>query len=293
MRRMTCETCNGRLVRQEDGSLKCAFCGNTYSDPLYELPNNAENIGYNFERGRIRAHDERYRPRNNYSGNTSNPSSNLGLLFWLGAIALAFIVIPFFLSLLFNNAGQSSSRGTRRGIPTPTTYTTSYETFEALEETNPAPSEVSLEDMTPYTWTTNAPNTSNPFWFLDDYEDVFGTNYDKQMMLESYNCQYGNNSTSYRLFGEYSTFTFVSGASGFSRGYNTDYTGGSITIIGDGRILYIRQGMSSISESEEVSLNIRGVDNLTIEMSGDYQTEISLIGFSSFSPALFNPILHR
>lgn len=193
-------------------------------------------------------------------------------LFAMGLILTSIFILWFSVR---NNWAITSA------TPNSDTITSSIDTSSSVRttDTSYAPVEKSLLSLTPW---TNMPFIEANYIM----EDIFGTQYD--------NCIYsmeeksdGKGYCTYRLNYEYTNLQFISGIVSYGRG---DPGTATIRVLGDGEELYSRE-LTCESESVEVILNVSGVKDLTIELYGVSEPEVSLRGSTSLYPALFNPTL--
>lgn len=141
------------------------------------------------------------------------------------------------------------------------------------------PQETSLLSLTPY--------TGNPFTEAEyPMEDVFSTTFDYCIYsnLERSN---GTHYASYRVNGQYSTFVFWSGIVSYGRG---DPGTASIKVYGDNDVIYERD-LACDSSTQYVELDISDYADLTLELYGYSESELSLRGSTALWPAIFEPTL--
>lgn len=190
--------------------------------------------------------------------------------------AMGSILTIFILWYSVRNNGEITST-----TPNSDTITSSVDTSSSIStlDTSYAPVEKSLLSLTPW--------TKMPFVEANySMEDIFGTQYDNCIYCRTEKSD-GNGYCTYRLNYEYTNFQFISGIVSYGRG---DPGTATIRVLGDGEELYSRE-LTCESDSIEVKLKVSDVKDLTIELYGVSEPEVSLRGSTSLYPALFNPTL--
>lgn len=114
--------------------------------------------------------------------------------------------------------------------------------------------QVRLCDLHPYTYTNGG-----LFW-LSNRSDILGNRYEWSFLIYS-----SKTSSTWDIGGKYSTLSATVGIDYGSRGKK--YTG-YIRIYGDDRMLFEAKDIASDTKSYPIEVDIRGVTDLKIEMSG-------------------------
>lgn len=115
---------------------------------------------------------------------------------------------------------------------------------------------VSIFDLEPYT-------TNGRFQRVENFSDNMGNVYSQAFTTHII---YSQKSQTYDISGKYNTLTFTI-ASGAT--YSSD-SKGTVRIIGDGRVLWERNDLTLDMKPENISVNVTGVTDLTIEIDDEY-----------------------
>ena len=115
---------------------------------------------------------------------------------------------------------------------------------------------VSLADIEPYYQTTWFPSVSR------EVKDNFGNVYDWAFIVGGA----FSDSATYSVKKNYTTLSATVAVP--NGNYSADMNG-TVTISGDGRILWQKTGIDALTKPESFTVDISGVEDLTIELSGD------------------------
>jgi len=251
-----CPNCGGSLFIDPINRATCQYCGSHFI----------------WEGGRLKTDVPNYHNTSTYS----NPVKSYSWVPFVIAVSIGLIGIATINSIADT---QSTTGTTESSIIQTEDHSTDSDTPVEL-------SMCYLTSLTPYTYSTNG------FPFYDIYngeEDIFGNSYTTgfEGHLDPVD---GEASITYRLRGEYSRLDFYLAVPASCR---AEPGSGIIRVYSDNTLIFDRSDITSDSETELVSLDITGTTNLTIEMYGYKEPEISIIGFAAMWPMMADPILYR
>ena len=267
-----CPNCGSAVsFDKEQKFAVCNSCGSRLilDDNLVHLVvDDAERIGYDFERGRQRAQNQYYsRP---ITVQPSAKKNDNGLV-----IVVVVLVVIFVPALLFSciAATSSSSRSTRsrNGSEARSNQTVVEEEFE----------DVSLLSLSAF---THSPSDCY-YPFAEEYNryDIDGNKYDESIRAfmgpPNYNEEY---SISYDLDGEYNSFTFTVALPESVSNVANDAIG-TVRVYGDNSLLYQYENILAGSHPSDERINVSGVQTLRIEM----------YAFNDYSIMICDPVLHN
>lgn len=168
-----------------------------------------------------------------------------------------------------NNGGEENDSG-----PEGTGSTRPIETTEFV------PNEVLLVNLKPY-------DTRMPYTKTTSVADIFDHEYANGIYSHVERTD-GPCSCTYRIDGNYDRFTFTSGIVEFGRG---DPGEALIKVYADGKVIYERT-LDCTSDSSFADLDVRGVKDLTLELYGHSEPEVSIRGATALYPCIWEATLY-
>ncbi len=301
---LICKQCRGNIdYNSETKTGVCSCCGRKtfYTDE--SIAENPEEAGYKWQKGVNRANEEHNKshsvqPINNYTQSfNSKPAatrkkSMVGRVFLtIGIVYTALVIISYLITAIaavtpaitdseettkstttvitINNGGEENDSG-----PEGTGSTRPIETTEFV------PNEVLLVNLKPY-------DTRMPYTKTTSVADIFDHEYANGIYSHVERTD-GPCSCTYRIDGNYDRFTFTSGIVEFGRG---DPGEALIKVYADGKVIYERT-LDCTSDSSFADLDVRGVKDLTLELYGHSEPEVSIRGATALYPCIWEATLY-